>query len=181
MKLSNQQKWLFCDEILSYFGSKNDKHRISHYNCFINDGVDDDLLKKISSKKTRCILGSDGFVESIAIKIIPQDTNEIPDQNQLIKLLQPSLSTIQRVTCGYFQIDREQLTKPNQNLGNLPRRVAIYFAVKNTDYSHPVIANFFGNTGRYGVSQTYRRLLKDQEKDQSLSKIIKEIERELLG
>lgn len=52
---------------------------------------------------------------------------------------------------------------------------------KNTDYSHPLTANFFGNTGRYGVSQTYRRLIKDQEQDPSLSKIIEEIERELLG
>jgi putative transposase len=179
MKLSKKPKWLYCDEILLYFGSKIKEQRMTNYHAFTKEGVDDDLLEKISSKKTQFILGSDKFIKSIAKRITPQETTEIPGQNQLIKLLQPSLSTIERVTCSYFKVEAKDLTEPRQCLGNMPRRVAIYLAAKNTDYQHSVIANFFCNIGCYGVSQLYRRLIKDQERDLMLSKIIEEIERDL--
>lgn len=54
----------------------------------------------------------------------------------------------QGATSFHFQIDARQLTKQNLNITNIPRRIAIYLAEKNTDYSHRLIDNFFENAGR---------------------------------
>jgi hypothetical protein len=174
-----QPHWLYCDETLSYFGSKNNESRIVNYRNFINEGVDDDLLALLSCKKSQSILGSVEFVKSMAIKLKTIDPVEIPDQKPLIELLQPSLSTIQNVIRNYFQIDLEEITKSRQNLGNLPRRIAIYLASKHTSHSHQVIANFFGNTSRYGVTRIYHIVKQQLKSNPEMSKILLEIENNL--
>ncbi len=179
--LTHKPKWLFCDETLSYFGNKNDHNTVTSYRDFVNEGVDEETSKLMSQKISQPIIGSSQFIKSLAKKVDKIPALEVPDHKFLVNLLQPSLSTIRDIVQNYFKIDPDEVFKSGQKIGNLPRRVAIYLAGKHTTHSHHMIACFFGNTSRYGISRICQIIKKDLEFNSDLGEHIAAIERRLLN
>lgn len=169
-------QWLFRDETMSYFEQENLAQTIENYRYFLQEGIDSDIAEKISSKSSCPILGSDQFILSMVEKLKKTDLEEIPEQKPLIQLLRPSLPTIENITNNYFNIDQVELGARGKKPGNFPRQLAIYLAAQHTDHSHQEIADFFGDTSRYGVSKTYRRMKNCSEKNADIKRIIQKIE-----
>lgn len=180
-RLSEQPKWLFCDETLSYFGTQGDQARIASFRNYVNEGIDDETQKLLSSNKGPAILGSKTFIQTMAQRLKTHVPFEIPEQKPLIRLLQPSLSTIKRVVQDYFEINEDEFAISGQKIGNKPRQIAIYLAGKHTCYSHQLIANFFARTSRYGVARSCHLIKLQVETDMEIAKIISAIERKLFG
>ncbi len=161
---------------MAYFPSRPGITAIERYQRYVNKGVDNKLLKKITGIKSPAILGSDDFIKAISSKINQADTQEIPDHKPIAKIIQPSLAKIQNKTAHYFQVPNEEINNSKQYIGNFPRKVAIYMSCKYTSQSHQAIANYFGNTNRYGVTRVYHELNSELAKNSELANIFIEIE-----
>lgn len=172
-------KWLYCEETLSCFGGNNDELRISRYRDYLGEDIGDDLCQELDPDNGKAILGSDEFVEKMAKKIKAIEVEEIPEQKPVVEKIIPSMSLIENFILHYYKISSTDIRKSRQNLGNMPRQVAIYLMVKHTKKTHQEIANHFGNISRYAVSQAYYRILRFLDGDPLLANELLDIERKM--
>lgn len=180
MRKTAQPKWLFCRETLSYFGIEHNQSVLDFYREFIHEGVDDETQKLMTAKRGQPILGSEDFKTEMANMLQKSTPFEVPDQKPLIQILQPSLTTIQKIVQRYFNVDDTVIASPGRKSGNLARQTAIYLAAKHTGHSHQTIANFFGKTSRYGVARSCYLLNRELNSDSELANMIRAIENILL-
>lgn len=142
--------WLYTNEILSRFGTKQQKNK---YSLFVIEQTDQELETFYRKVKLLPVLGSDLFCKQISqtvlAKMIP--LKDTPDQKKVCTI--PDLQEICKFVAKYYCVSTESLHIVNYKKGNLPRTVAIYLAAELSTLKFKLVADFFKNISAAGVSQ----------------------------
>ena len=128
-----------------------------------------EFTKKINKL---AILGSDSFIQTINEKFILEKhkIEEIPVHKPL--LIRPNLIQIQTAVMEFFKITPQKLLSRDSQNSNIPKKIALYLAVKLTQQRNSSIGQHFGNISSSAVSHAYRLIQKKLESDQSLASSI---------
>lgn len=159
--------WLTTDFILSYF-DKDAKKAKRLYKDFVLKGIGEQQSIIEDNITAGCVLGNNDFVEWIRKTFIQhkQDDEEMPMLRQLKTGISP-----------------EEIKKKVENEikdKRLAKKLGIYLSRKHTDRKLKEMANIFGKIGDTGISQIYCRVERAREKDNSLDKIIRRLEKKIM-
>lgn len=176
-------KWLYIDEILSRF---SDKDPIAAYVEFINSSIDDDdseVEEFYSRIKNFPILGSKDFVQKMHPNyVVTKAFEDLPEHKIIKKSLMPSpsIKDIIKIVANYFQInDQSIIENSNKTFKNVPRQVAIYFALKYSGKERREIANYFNGVSYKSLSSVSRRLALDLKINLTLLQDVENLKKRL--
>jgi putative transposase len=149
--------WFYTAEILSRFGTKQQKNK---YSLFVVEKTDQELETFYRKAKLLPVLGSDIFRKQIDQTILTHmlPIREIPDQKNACFM--PDLQKICRLVAEYYHVSPEILYMVSHKKGNLPRTIAIYLAAELSSLKFKTIADFFKNISVAGISQIIFRVNK---------------------
>ena len=161
--------WLYTNEILSRFGTKQQKNK---YSLFVMEEADKELEVFYRKIKLSPILGSELFCKQIGQTILAKmpPTKDIPDQKSVC--IRTDLVKICQLVAKYYHVSIESLHIVDRAKGNLPRRIAIYLAAELSDKKFGFIADFFKNISAAGVSQIVLRTSKLKTSTPSINNAI---------
>jgi len=152
-----QPNWLNTNEILSCFGTKQQKNK---YSLFVIEPTDQELEIFYRKATLLPILGSDLFRKQISqmvlVDVETRSLQDIPDQKKICAA--PDLQKICALVAKYYRVSIESLYVIKRAKGNLPRAIAIYLAAELSTLKFKFIADFFKNISVSGVSQIIFRI-----------------------
>jgi REP element-mobilizing transposase RayT len=167
--------WLASGWVLGQFSNDAQKAR-RLYGNFVEEGIGS-AGNPFEELKNGLILGSDAFVSKVKGKLSTGTHREIPQSRRLLRPVtcEDVISTVARK----FGVEETALIQRGRR-GNQERRVCIYLSRTLTDMSNEEIAGYFG-IGYTAVSHVTSRLREDIQRNRSLRRAVKELERELLS
>jgi putative transposase len=149
--------WLHKNEILSRFGTKQQK---SKYRLFVMEGRDNELEIFYHKLKLLPVLGTDAFRKQINEIYLKENSylREMPEYKRIPPC--PTIIQICTRVANYYNVPIETLYIVDRKKGNQPRTIAIYLAAELSGNKFTAIANFFKHISNSGISQIIRRINK---------------------
>jgi putative transposase len=169
-KCITKPDWLFTNETLSRFDTKQQKNK---YSLFVMGKTDHEIENFYQKTKLFPILGTDAFYKQISEKYLEKQPKKITIHANIYK--QPELSQICDAVANYYHISVETLHLIDRVQGNQPRAVAIFLAAELSGKKFHAIADFFKNISPLGISKVIYRINKMKSCDPSLATVIENL------
>jgi len=150
--------WIEYDWTLKQF-HQDEAEAVNAYKEFIEDGLGKNVLSPLKDVVGGVILGKDEFVRKMKERIKGMLSEEIVKREELVGF--PSPEIIMEKVAKYYGVPVEQLKKKGK--GNLPRKVAIYFIYQKSGLTNHTMAKLFGGIHYTTITQTIKRLQKNQK------------------
>ena len=158
---SQVPEWLHTRHVLTYFGPHDVRRR---YQCFVNQGVDEELEVFYAEASVGPVLGTQEFVDSLAVP--RPDDPEIPQRRALERA--PEISQIIEVVAEVFGVPTATVVCADGRR-NDARAVAIWLCRRPGGHALRPIAHHFGLGNYTAVCATCRRLRDRIERDTTLA------------
>lgn len=170
-------KWLCFDETLYRSHDRN----LASYVEFVNSAVDGEIEEFYSKKRNFPILGSKDFIEKAHHNYVSTTAfDDLPENKNISKSLMPSIKNIIEIVANYYQIDYQSIiSNSNRTFKNVPRHVAMYFALKHSGKERREISNYFQGISYKSLSSAGRRLTIEVKNNPILMKDIENIRKRL--
>lgn len=152
-----QWNWLYKDIIMGLLS--NSKKR---YKDFIEEIPDREIIKKMQSKKSPLILGSEKFIEEIRMKVYGKEKAK-----RLLKktILAPKQEEIVSAVCDYYDKSLEEIFKIRRGYANEARDVAIYLMKELRGDNLLEIGKYFNLEKHSSVSSAIGRIKRAKRGD----------------
>jgi putative transposase len=158
---SEGPEWLHTRHVLTYFGPHDARRR---YQCFVNQGVDEELEAFYTAASVGPVLGTQTFIDSLAVARL--DDPEIPQRHAFERV--PEISRIIEVVSEVFGVPTATVVRADGQR-NDARAVAIWLCRRPGGLALRPIAHHFGLSHYTAVSVTCRRLRERLEQDKTLA------------
>ncbi len=172
-------EWLETQWMLSLFGSNLKKSKYA-YRKFVEDVRSENLENPSKDMIAGFILGNADFVNWVKKNFLKGDKG-LREKPQLRELgTGPLPEDIVQFTSRDFTCDRDRIIQKGGKR-NIARDVAIYLSRKMTAESGIELGRFFGGISGAGITVRYKYISKKIEKDRSLQRRIKRIQKQIIN
>jgi putative transposase len=162
---ASPQGWSSSSFVLGLFGSSKLVAR-TNYETFVRSRLDHNCPDPLKSAEHRGILGGHEFIEKVRRLSPPDDSVLLEEDPEACR------TNHRRASLENILAETEALLGPKSGI---TRKLAIYISHAKTDRSLKEIGAFFG-IGNSGISDICRRLRKELAYNETLGRLIKEIE-----
>lgn len=162
-------EWLNTDFILSMFHKDLSMAR-RLYKQFVMDNIGKEKEVIENNTKMGCVLGDDGFLQTIKDRLIDRKEDaEIPILKEIKRADEPTLEEVKAVAERHVKNDRR-----------LARSVSMYLSRKYTQKTLNEIAVFYGKIQYTGVSQVCGRMEKRRVENREIEEMLRRVEVEIM-
>ena len=163
---SQNLEWLQAEFVLGYFDKKVESAR-RKYQQFVEDGIGRDGKNPFIETMASTLLGSPQFIKEITARYIEakEASRDLPTVGKLIKgpSIEKIVGTVNRVLKGEEK---------------LARQVSLYFCHRRSGLKLKDIGAYF-RIGESGVSEASQRIACRSAENESLKRIVRNVEKEL--